>query len=295
MSKFSVVYYTDGTSAPAKLRAYCFDLLCKTVSELGGEVIAVSNNPGDRRCHENLYRNILRGLDQVQCDIVFLAEHDMLYPPSHFGFVPSNGNVWYDEHTACLNKYGFFAHPHKTLLSAACGRKAGLRAAIQNKLDETLAAKTNSPVWAEPPGETYSGADPVVDIRHGRNFTGMRVASDGGYESSLAPWGDAREYIHLFDDGKAEIPPPAPVARKRPDVLAACCCAIDDPSAYLCVNGKWYQVVAFQLNPTQVRTTAWPAVACHRCGTKLGEKTEPHKWGMASYLDDNVVAIAGKG
>ena len=42
-----------------------------------------------------MFRQILTGLEQLDTDIAFLVEHDVLYHPSHFKFTPPQNNTYY--------------------------------------------------------------------------------------------------------------------------------------------------------------------------------------------------------
>ena len=42
-----------------------------------------------------MFRQILAGLEACEADIVYLAEHDVLYHPSHFEFTPERDDLFY--------------------------------------------------------------------------------------------------------------------------------------------------------------------------------------------------------
>jgi hypothetical protein len=42
-----------------------------------------------------MLRQIVRGLEELDVDVVFLIEHDVLYHPSHFEFEPPKDDVYY--------------------------------------------------------------------------------------------------------------------------------------------------------------------------------------------------------
>ena len=42
-----------------------------------------------------MFRQILTGLEAMTEDIVYFAEHDVLYHPSHFAFTPEDENTFY--------------------------------------------------------------------------------------------------------------------------------------------------------------------------------------------------------
>lgn len=184
--KFSVIWYSDNRGR-VEMRDYCWERLHKVVQSLGGRVIPVIRTH-PTRTHANIYRNILEGLQWAAGDRVFLAEHDVLYTPEHFTDAPdaplaANRNVWH------LSRAGFFPSTWPgVFLSAISGDKDALRQAVLAKLAEV---ENNRWVHAEPEcNATYHSKLPIVDIRHGANFTGMRDPADTALDA-LEPYGSA--------------------------------------------------------------------------------------------------------
>jgi len=106
-NSWGVVYYTDNRLDPAILDA-CQRQLKKSVQS--HRIVSVSLEKMDfgdnitlhlERGALALFRQILAGLEELDTDVVFFAEHDVLYHPSHFLFTPPddkhyfyNTNVW---------------------------------------------------------------------------------------------------------------------------------------------------------------------------------------------------------
>lgn len=102
-----IVYYTHNVGDPAILEA-CRKQIKKGMKEK--HIISVSREPikmgtnivsTDPAGWLTMARNILKGLEASTADIVFFCEHDVLYHPSHFDFLPYrhdviyyNTNVW---------------------------------------------------------------------------------------------------------------------------------------------------------------------------------------------------------
>ncbi len=102
-----VVYYTHGVGDPVILKA-CRKQILRGIKEKHiisvslsplqfGKNVVLSNEPG----YLTMARQILAGLETSKADVVFFCEHDILYHPSHFDFVPPredqiyyNTNVW---------------------------------------------------------------------------------------------------------------------------------------------------------------------------------------------------------
>ena len=102
-----VLYYTDNT-LDEKIWNRCKQQLKDAAGQL--PITSVSLKPIEfgknivfegKRGHLTLFKQILAGLEAMKAEIVFFAEHDVLYHKSHFDFVPPsrkkyyyNVNVW---------------------------------------------------------------------------------------------------------------------------------------------------------------------------------------------------------
>ena len=94
-----IVYYTDNhlNMKLAKLvRRYIqkseLPITSVTLKPTGfGKNIVLKEERGYR----TMFKQILKGLEEAKEDIIFLAEHDVLYHPSHFEFTPKDENTFY--------------------------------------------------------------------------------------------------------------------------------------------------------------------------------------------------------
>ena len=102
-----ILYYTDNR-LDEYIMAKCQHQIKKSVGN--NRLVSVSLQPivfGDNitipfdRGPLTMFRQILIGLEELDTDIIFFTEHDVLYHPSHFDFVPPekdkfyyNTNVW---------------------------------------------------------------------------------------------------------------------------------------------------------------------------------------------------------
>jgi len=104
----AIIYYTDNrldadimSTCQKQLRKAAGDVPIVAVSlkelDFGDERIVVDAERG----YVTMFRQILAGLEATDADVVFFAEHDVLYHPSHFEFMPAktdryyyNQNVW---------------------------------------------------------------------------------------------------------------------------------------------------------------------------------------------------------
>jgi len=94
-----IVYYTDNRCEERISR------VCRqNLKNIGLSMVVVSQFPVDfennivmpiERSIYSQARQILAGCEALDTDIVFLAEHDVLYHPSHFDFIPAKELTFY--------------------------------------------------------------------------------------------------------------------------------------------------------------------------------------------------------
>ncbi len=180
-----------------------------------------------------MFTQIMSALEHSQCDIVYFCEHDVLYHPSHFDYIPPtddayyyNTNVWklwLDEKVAtrtkrCMQVSGLAGY--RDLLYGHYQRRV---AKILERQKDILAAGGeivndgfSRHMGFEPGGHMYPrGVDkypirtwdsqwPIIDIRHGANFSVSKrhpeeFKDDGGEgwtESTEIPgWGHVSDII----------------------------------------------------------------------------------------------------
>ena len=188
-----ILYYTDNTLDGTLLN----EESKSSILLAGLPIVSVSLKPIDygknivfygKRGHSTLYKQILLALVNSKADYVFFCEHDVLYHPSHFDFVPPrddvyyyNGNVWKhrlrDKKTIgydckwlsqlCANRELLITHYKKRLQMIEEGKKAwGFEPG-------TGQSRRVDKVKAESWYSEYS----CIDIRHGKNATGTKRMS----------------------------------------------------------------------------------------------------------------------
>lgn len=188
----AIVYYTDNRLDP-HIMAACQERL----EQVGLPIISVSLHPlnfgenitldGERGAL-TMFRQILAGLEACKADVVFFAEHDVLYHPSHFEFTPEradlfyyNNNVWkvdansgralfhYSNHTSQLCAYRdlLLEHYRKRVelverdgFSHRMGYEPGTHGRAERVDDYGCA--------------TWMSEHPNLDLRHKRNLTQTR-------------------------------------------------------------------------------------------------------------------------
>ena len=96
-----ILYYTDN-KAPEKILLACRKQLLRCQGDM--PIVSVSQYPIEfgknivlplKSQLISMFRQIVVGLEELKTDVVFLAEHDMLYHPSHFDFEPPRDNIYY--------------------------------------------------------------------------------------------------------------------------------------------------------------------------------------------------------
>jgi glycosyltransferase involved in cell wall biosynthesis len=185
--KFTAILYTDNRVADSVFQS-CFVRLNESVVAAGGELITVAWNKLDapraenigwdrhKADHENIYLQILAGIERARTDFVFLCEHDVFYAPEYFQAGLGVGTRGYNTNILHLSPAGYFSPSDgQVFLSNLAGTKAEIVAGVRAKLEEV---RKSPVVWAEPRWgevfEKWSSPVPVIDIRHGRNWTGDR-------------------------------------------------------------------------------------------------------------------------
>jgi len=96
-----ILYYTDN-ELDSKIMDKCQKQL--TLAANGKKITSVSLKGIDfgdnivlglKRSPITMFKQILAGLEAMNTDIVFLADHDVLYHPSHFDFIPREKDIFY--------------------------------------------------------------------------------------------------------------------------------------------------------------------------------------------------------
>lgn len=189
-----IIYYTSNRIKP-EIKAGCWRLIANaglpiTVNDVVvGSVGALS-----------MFKQILDCLRRAEETYVFFCEHDVLYHPSHFVFVPPrddtfyyNVNVWrWDYYSRRVVTYA-----HMASVSGLCVNRALAREFYENRLG--IIEKRGygnlptfgNPVWARSMGyepgklnregevalkDEWKSEYPNIDIRHTRSLTAPKLA-----------------------------------------------------------------------------------------------------------------------
>ena len=192
------VYYTDNQLDPTISVAVQRQLdICRN----GYDLITVSLQPmyfgknfviDAERGYLTMFQQILKGLEESTADIIFLTEHDILYHPSHFEFVPPLREVfYYNENTWKVDANSGQAVFYYTKQTSGCCAYRELLVRHYRKRVERVAKEGFKRAMGFEPGchkfprgvddfdaQRWMSSTPNIDIRHDNNLTQSRWSED---------------------------------------------------------------------------------------------------------------------
>lgn len=149
----TIVYYTDH-SLSEPLFTVCQRQLVKASG--GRPIVSVSHTPIDlghniaigkkKRSWLLLYKQLLLGVENAKTKYVAMAEHDCMYPPEHFDFIPPRDDTFYynentrfvqwsdTNHQELKGMYSKWPKQRLALSSLICNREL-LERTINERLD----------------------------------------------------------------------------------------------------------------------------------------------------------------
>jgi hypothetical protein len=133
-------------------------------------------------------KKILIGLENTDADIIFFAEHDVLYHPSHFEFVPPKKDVFYYNENVWQVRAsdGHALYYDCKKLSQLCAYKELLVKHFKERVRRIEAEGFSNAMGYEPgthnrkervddyKAEAWRSPFPSIDIRHESNATASR-------------------------------------------------------------------------------------------------------------------------
>lgn len=186
----SIVYYTDHV-LHEDIAALCRAQLIRAAGDR--EIVTVGLNAAcdfgealiytGQRGVLTMHRQILAGLMHATGDTVFLAEHDVLYSPTHFDFVPARDDTWYYNthvwHARWPDGHCVFYDAQQ--VSGLCASRymlIGYYAARIEQIEREGHNRHYEPGLKQSVGakavENWRSPHPNIDIRHGGNLTGSK-------------------------------------------------------------------------------------------------------------------------
>lgn len=177
-----IIFYTDN-----QLKISVASLVQKTLSKISSDlsipIVSCSLKPMNfgqnihldlKRGYKTYFTQILTALEASTAEVIFMCEHDVVYHPSHFDFVPT------DKETIYYNRNWVKIHPDGQVLkweadqvSGVCAYRETLinfyRQRLGTYTDDTFDRKFE-PVSGHG-SEHWHSSFPNLDIRHENNLT----------------------------------------------------------------------------------------------------------------------------
>lgn len=195
LSRKGIVAYTDN-SLDSGIATACLS----TVQSSGLPFVAVSLKPIPgltwaqnvvldlERGYLTMFRQILTGLQEIDTEFVFFAEHDVAYHPSHWDFTPPNSTqVFYNQNVWKVDsETGRALHYLCSQTSGLCANRELLLEHYRKRVDIVERSGFSRKMGFEPgthrrservddlTARTWMSEYPNVDIRHGQNLTPSR-------------------------------------------------------------------------------------------------------------------------
>jgi len=161
-----------------------------------------------RRGHLAMAKQQLAGLEKLDTDIVFMVEHDIIYPACHFDFIPPRKDVFYYD----LNWWkvrqsdGQALHFKAKQVSGLCAYRDILIEYYRNRVKLIESGEIGGRRHFEPGShyrdaynkltthgfDTWFSEIPYVDIRHGTVVT-RNIFDPSGYRGQVTDWTMADE------------------------------------------------------------------------------------------------------
>lgn len=219
-----IVYYTDNRLDVELMKACQWQLM-----KIGLPITSVGLEPMPwfgrnltlelERGYLTMFKQILAGLEESISDVIYFCEHDVLYHPSHFDFIPPardkfyyNVNVWKVDaqsgralHYDCQQTSGLCAY-RETLVEHYRTRVANTEAALARLGDGHEFRNWIRGQGFEPgthhraervddlTAESWCSDLPNVDVRHGDNLTPSRWSKEEfRNQKYTAGWTEAEE------------------------------------------------------------------------------------------------------
>lgn len=187
-----IIYYTDNQADPMILDVVQKQLLkcCN-----GHKIVATGLKPMNfghktiildlERSRLTMFKQILTALENIDTDIVFFCEHDVLYHPSHFDFTPERVDLFYynDNKWKVDFETGQALFYHCAQTSGLCAWRHLLLRHYRWRVEKVEKEGYNHRMGYEPGThskqfELWNSEFPNIDIRHKNTLTANRWSQD---------------------------------------------------------------------------------------------------------------------
>lgn len=198
--KKGIIFYTDNR-LNLKIAHVVQNNLRKISKETDIPIISVSLKPMPHfgkniylsleRSALTMFKQILAGIEASTADILFLTEHDVLYPKDHFDFIPPKKDIfYYNIHVWKLRSDGHALHFDCKQTSGLCAYRELLLKHYRKRVKMVEDNSFNRKMGFEPgthrrpervddyTAETWWSKFPLIDIRHEHNVTSSRWTKD---------------------------------------------------------------------------------------------------------------------
>lgn len=137
-----------------------------------------------------MFKQILIGLEAMTEDIVYFAEHDVLYPKEHFAFTPTEDKFYYNGNYWFVRQDGFALHYNVSPLSGLVAYRKSLITHFRERVALIEDIGYSTKIGFEPMThkrikwknwydfEVFMPAVPNVDFTTGQNTTWKRWSKD---------------------------------------------------------------------------------------------------------------------
>jgi hypothetical protein len=173
-----IIYYTD-----SQLDEKYAIPVRKQLESIGLPIISSSLKPLDfgkniclnaERGYYTMFCQVLACLDASDADVIYFCEHDVLYPPEHFDFIPpTKDKFYYDINWWKVRSDGLAVHWDAAQVSGlVCYRELAIKwyeDRVASYDEKNFDRKFEPTVDTE--YETWKASVPHIDIRHNRNLT----------------------------------------------------------------------------------------------------------------------------
>lgn len=181
-----IIYYTDNRMN-TKIARRVQGQLRKVSDERNIPIVSASLKPMDKmgknihvkakRGYLTMFKQILTALEASTADIIFMCEHDVLYPPEHFDFTPPDKDTFYYDHNWWrIHSDGLTVRWEADQVSGLCAYRE-LLVNYYNKLIYEFDEKTFKRRFEPMSGtksQSWMANVPYVDIRGDWNVTGHK-------------------------------------------------------------------------------------------------------------------------
>lgn len=188
-----VIYYTSNRLKP-EIKAGCWKQI-----ERSGLPITVNDKVIGEAGATSMFRQILDCLERAKETYVFFCEHDILYHPSHFEFLPPRDDTFY--YNVNVWRWDYYCdkvitYDHHVSVSGLCVNRELAREFYKQRISIILSKAYDklptfgNPVWARSMGyepgklnkegeyakkDEWSSEFPNIDIRHTRTMTAPKL------------------------------------------------------------------------------------------------------------------------